>query len=49
MNVLPEGVPHVVVVSHGGFLAEFYDSMYGWNEARGMTTCDYGNADWYVL
>jgi len=48
-NVLPEGIPHVVVVSHCGFLAEFYDVMYGWNEAGGMSTCDYENTDWYVL
>jgi len=25
-NILPEDIPHVVVVSHNGFLGEFYDS-----------------------
>lgn len=45
-NVLPEGIPHVVVVSHNGFLSEFYDSMYGWNKAHRVTTCEYNNVDW---
>jgi broad specificity phosphatase PhoE len=45
-NILPEGIPHVVVVSHNGFLGEFYDSMYGWNKAHCRTTSSYGNADW---
>lgn len=47
-NVLPEGIPHVVVVSHNAFLSEFYDSMYKWNKDCGMTNCRYDNADWYV-
>jgi probable phosphoglycerate mutase len=45
-NVLPTGIPHVVVVSHNEFLAELYDSMYGWNKTHRTTTCDYDNADW---
>ncbi|KIM85988.1 hypothetical protein PILCRDRAFT_816529, partial [Piloderma croceum F 1598] len=46
-NVLPEGIPHVVLVSHNIFLAELYESMFGWNsDAHRMTTCNYRNADW---
>ena len=45
-NVLPEGIPHVVVVSHNIFLAELYESMFGWNSDHRMTTCHYRNADW---
>jgi probable phosphoglycerate mutase len=45
-NVLPEGIPHVVVVSHNGFLTEFYDSMYGWNTTHCMIANGYDNAEW---
>jgi broad specificity phosphatase PhoE len=45
-NVLPEGIPHVVLVSHNIFLSELYESMFGWNTAYRMTTCDYSNANW---
>ena len=45
-NVLPEGIPHVVVVSHNIFLAELYEAMYKWNSDHRMTTCHYRNADW---
>ena len=49
-NVLPEGIPHVVVVSHNIFLAELYESMFGWHsDAHRMTTCHYRNTDWYAL
>ena len=30
-NVLPKGIPHVVVVSHNIFSAELYKAMYSWN------------------
>jgi broad specificity phosphatase PhoE len=45
-NVLPEGIPHVVVVSHNIFLAELYESMFSWAKDHRMTTCDYRNAEW---
>jgi probable phosphoglycerate mutase len=45
-NVLPEGIPHVVVVSHNIFLAELYESMFSWASDHRMTTCDYRNAEW---
>jgi hypothetical protein len=30
-NILPEGIPHVVVVSHKVFMIELYESMFRWN------------------
>jgi probable phosphoglycerate mutase len=45
-NVLPEGIPHVVVVSHNIFLTELYESMFRWNSSYRVTTCQYCNADW---
>lgn len=45
-NVLPEGIPHVVVVSHNIFLSELYESMFGWNSSYRTTTCEYRNTDW---
>ena len=45
-NVLPEGIPHVVVVSHNIFLSELYEAMYNWGRSHRMTTCDYRNVDW---
>jgi probable phosphoglycerate mutase len=45
-SVLPEGIPHVVVVSHNIFLSELYESMFSWAENHRMTTCDYRNAQW---
>jgi broad specificity phosphatase PhoE len=45
-NVLPEGIPHVVVVSHNVFLSELYESLFRWNSPYHMTTCEYGNTDW---
>ncbi|KIM76346.1 hypothetical protein PILCRDRAFT_91610 [Piloderma croceum F 1598] len=45
-NILPEGIPHVVVVSHNIFLSELYESMLGWNTYYHMTTLNYSNASW---
>ena len=45
-NDLPEGIPHVIVVSHNIFLTEFYEAMYNWGRSHHMTTCDYRNVDW---
>ena len=45
-NDLPEGIPHVVVVSHNIFLTELYEAMYNWGRSHRMTTCDYRNVDW---
>jgi broad specificity phosphatase PhoE len=45
-NILPEGIPHVVLVSHNVFLSELYETMLGWNTYYRMTDIDYSNADW---
>jgi probable phosphoglycerate mutase len=45
-DILPKGIPHVVVVSHNIFMSELYESMLGWNTSHRMTTCEYSNADW---
>jgi len=35
-NILPEGIPHVVIVSHNIFLAELYEAMFRWNSTTVM-------------
>jgi len=45
-NILPEGIPHVVVVSHNVFLSELYETMFNWGHDHRMTTCDYRNTQW---
>ena len=45
-NILPEGIPHVVVVSHKVFMIELYESMFRWNGPQHTTTCEYDNAEW---
>jgi broad specificity phosphatase PhoE len=45
-NILPESIPHVVVVSHNIFLSELYETMFSWGSNRRMTTCDYRNTEW---
>jgi broad specificity phosphatase PhoE len=43
---LPDGVPHVVVVSHNHFLVELYETMHSWRKQHRRTSCDYRNAAW---
>ena len=45
-NVLPKGIPHVVIVSHNIFLAELYEAIFRWNSTYHMTTCNYGIGEW---
>lgn len=44
--VLPDGIPHVVIVSHNVFLMELYDKLYSWGKEHLETECDWRNADW---
>jgi probable phosphoglycerate mutase len=44
--VLPDGIPHIVIVSHNGFLMEFYDKLYSWGREHVATKSDWKNADW---
>jgi len=45
-DVLPEGIPHVVLVGHNIFLVELYESMFSWSGPYRITTCVYSNVDW---
>jgi len=45
-ETLPEGIPHVVVVSHNIFLSELYEKLLSWDTPHRMTTCNYSNINW---
>jgi probable phosphoglycerate mutase len=45
-DVLPDGIPHVVIVSHNVFLMELYEKLYSWGREHSETECDWKNADW---
>ena len=46
---LPDDIPHVVLVSHNVFLAEFYDMLLNCKKAEHTTTfTDFGNTEWCV-
>jgi broad specificity phosphatase PhoE len=44
--VLPDGIPHVVIVSHNIFLSELYEKLRYWRGGYKETTCHYRNASW---
>lgn len=44
--VLPDGVPHVVIVSHNVFLMELYEKLYSWGGRHNETNCNWRNAEW---
>lgn len=48
VNELPEGVPHIVLVSHNIFLSELYEAQLCW-ERHQQTSIGYNNTDWYAL
>lgn len=43
---LPDGIPHVVIVSHNIFLSELYEKLHYWQEEYRETNCNYRNASW---
>jgi Fructose-2,6-bisphosphatase len=46
-ETLPEGIPHVVVVSHNVFLTELYEGLLCWNkDHHQMTNVHWSNATW---
>ena len=45
-NVLPDGIPHVVIVSHNIFLTELYEKLHSWGGEHSETDCDWKNASW---
>ncbi|KAA1469820.1 phosphoglycerate mutase-like protein [Dentipellis sp. KUC8613] len=49
LDNIPEGIPHVVIVSHNLFLCEFYELLFNWDNASGKhitTRADYRNTEW---
>jgi hypothetical protein len=44
--VLPDGIPHVVIVSHNIFLMELYEKLISWQSKYLETKCHWENADW---
>ncbi|KAM6493738.1 phosphoglycerate mutase-like protein [Amanita muscaria] len=44
--ILPDGIPHVVVVSHNVFLMELYEKLHSWGEDHLETRCDWKNTSW---
>jgi len=45
--VLPDGIPHVVIVSHNIFLMmELYEKLHSWGREHSETDCNWKNAGW---
>jgi probable phosphoglycerate mutase len=45
-ETLPEGIPHIVIVSHNVFLTELYEGLLYWNKDHKMTDIYWPNAGW---
>jgi broad specificity phosphatase PhoE len=45
-DILPEGIPHVVLVSHNLFLTELYEGLLFWNKVHKDTRNYWANAAW---
>ncbi|KAF8529716.1 histidine phosphatase superfamily, partial [Hysterangium stoloniferum] len=46
-NQLPDGVPHIVIVSHNLFLSELHEALLSWNEEQHRDSwIEYGNTHW---
>jgi broad specificity phosphatase PhoE len=46
--VLPDGIPHVVIVSHNVFLMELYEGLHSWGGDHVETKCHWNNTSWWV-
>ncbi|KAM6493739.1 Histidine phosphatase superfamily [Amanita muscaria] len=44
--ILPDGIPHVVIVSHNVFFMELYEKLYSWGNDHVETNCHWDNASW---
>jgi broad specificity phosphatase PhoE len=44
--VLPDGIPHVVIVSHNIFFMELYEKLNSWGKEHLETNCHWNNANW---
>jgi len=47
--VLPDGIPHVVIVSHNVFLMELYEKLRSWGRTHSETDCHWKNAAWWEI
>ena len=45
---VPEGIPHIVIVSHNVFLVMLHEEMLCWKRPRCKTSFDYGYTGMYV-
>lgn len=45
-TVLPDGIPHVVIISHNIFLSELYEKLQYWRHEYKLSRCHYRNAEW---
>lgn len=44
---VPEGIKHVVLVSHNAYMGEFYEMLLSWGkDEREQTAVHYGNTEW---
>ena len=43
---LPDGIPHVLIVSHNVFFMELYEKMFSWGSSHSETACHWNNTDW---
>jgi broad specificity phosphatase PhoE len=48
-GTLPEGLPHVVIVSHNVFITELYEGLLYWNREHFETDIHWNNACWQVI
>ncbi|KAF8588158.1 phosphoglycerate mutase-like protein [Ramaria rubella] len=47
VDELPDGIPHIVVVSHNIFLCELWEALQSWNKTTHQASeADYSNAQW---
>jgi hypothetical protein len=44
--VLPDGIPHVVIVSHNVFFMELYEKIKYWRKGHRETDSHWRNAEW---
>jgi probable phosphoglycerate mutase len=45
-KILPDGIPHVVVVSHNTFMNELHEELMFWNKSHDPTSYSWHNAHW---
>jgi len=46
IQILPEGIPHIVIVSHNVLMTEMYEALHSWGKDHVMTDAHWKNACW---